>query len=162
TSYEVYLSTSKNSGYQKIKTVKAVSGKSVYSYTIQKWNGKALKKGKKYYIKIRAVNGTAQLSKQTTVKSVKCKKNGKLPVSIKGDQKNLSYQISVSLKKKTGYKKVGTITETGKKKYSTTISKCGSSKVKKGKKYYVRVLTTRDDGNYVYGPYSKVVTVKCK
>lgn len=161
TSYEVYLSTSKNSGYQKIKTVKAVSGKSVYSYTIQKWNGKALKKGKKYYIKIRAVNGTAQLSKQTTVKSVKCKKNGKLSISIKGNQKAVSYQVSVSLKK-TGYKKVVTIAETGKKKYTTTISKCGSSKVKKGKKYYVRVVTTKDDGNYVYGPYSKVVTVKCK
>ena len=46
--YEVYMSTSENSGYQKIKTAKAGSR----AVSITKFKGKKIKKGKKYYIRI--------------------------------------------------------------------------------------------------------------
>ncbi len=46
--YEVYMSTSENSGYQKIKTAKAGSR----TVSITKFKGKKIKKGKKYYIRI--------------------------------------------------------------------------------------------------------------
>lgn len=162
TSYEIYMSTSKNSGYQKIKTVKKTSSKAAYSYTIKTWKDKALKKNKKYYIKIRAVNGIEDLSETTTIKTVKCKKTGKLSVSFKSTPNAVSYRAMISLKKNKGYKKAFTLEDTGKKKYSKTIAKCGGSKVKKGKKYYVKVVTTVDNGDRVAGAYSSVSSIKCK
>jgi len=66
--YVIYRSTKKSSGYKAIKTVK--SGSTV------KYVNKKLKKGKKYYYKVRAyktVNGKKVYSSYSTVKSVKVK-----------------------------------------------------------------------------------------
>ncbi|MDY2726771.1 MAG: GH25 family lysozyme [Anaerostipes faecalis] len=65
TGYQVYMSTKKNSGYKRIKTV---SGK-YSSYT----KGK-LKKGKRYYFKVRSykkVGGKYYISSYSTVKTIK-------------------------------------------------------------------------------------------
>jgi hypothetical protein len=48
TSYTIYISKSEKSGYKKVETV---SSKKT-SYTVSKYNKKALKKGTTYYIKI--------------------------------------------------------------------------------------------------------------
>lgn len=56
TKYIVYMSTSENSGYQKIKT----AGANNRSVSLSKFKGKKIQRGKKYYIKIYAqakVNG---------------------------------------------------------------------------------------------------------
>lgn len=65
TGYQIYMSTKKNSGYKRIKTV---SGK-YSSYT----KGK-LKKGKRYYFKVRSykkVGGKYYISSYSTVKTIK-------------------------------------------------------------------------------------------
>ncbi len=68
TGYEVYMSTNKKSKYKRIKTIK--KNKTV-SYTTSK-----LKKGKKYYFKVRTyrtVNGKKVYSGYTSVKNIKVK-----------------------------------------------------------------------------------------
>ena len=68
TGYQIYRSTKKNSGYKKVATVKS----STTSKTISK-----LKKGKKYYFKVRAYtvsNGKKYYGEFSKVKSVKIKK----------------------------------------------------------------------------------------
>lgn len=65
TKYQVYMSTKKNSGYKRIKTVSSKS----FSYT----KGK-LKKGKRYYFKVRSykkVGGKNYYSSFSSVKSIK-------------------------------------------------------------------------------------------
>ena len=65
TKYNVYRSTSKNSGYKKVKTVKGTS-----------FTNKKLKKGKVYYFKVVAIKskkGITQYSADSAVKSIKCK-----------------------------------------------------------------------------------------
>ena len=49
--YQVYVSTKKNKGFKKVVTT------SKTSYTVKKLNKKALKVGKKYYVKVRGING---------------------------------------------------------------------------------------------------------
>lgn len=58
TGYTVYISTKKNSGYKKVKTL----GKKGTSITITKYNKKSLKKGKTYYVKVVA---QAKIGKKT-------------------------------------------------------------------------------------------------
>lgn len=68
TGYEIYMSTNKSKKYSKIKTI--TNGKTI-KYTKSK-----LKKGKKYYFKIRTyrtVNGKRIYSSYSSVKSVKVK-----------------------------------------------------------------------------------------
>ena len=68
TGYEIYMSTKKNSSYSKIKTVT--------SYKTVKYTKTGLKKGKKYYFKIRAyktVNGKKEYGSYSSAKSVKVK-----------------------------------------------------------------------------------------
>ena len=50
-SYTVYVSTKKNSGFKKVKTFK-VGKKSKYSTTIKKYGKKKIKGGSSYYVKI--------------------------------------------------------------------------------------------------------------
>ena len=51
--YEIYVSTSAKKNFKKAATVKS----SKRTYTVKKYNKKALKANKKYYFKVRAVNG---------------------------------------------------------------------------------------------------------
>ncbi len=66
--YEVYMSTSKNGKYSKVKTIK--NGKTV------KYTKSSLKKNKKYYFKIRTyrtINGQKVYSSYSSVKNIKVK-----------------------------------------------------------------------------------------
>ena len=68
--YVIYRSSKKNSGYKKIATVK--SNKKTYT------DSKKLKKGKKYYYKIKAykkVEGKKIYTQYSAIKSAKCKKS---------------------------------------------------------------------------------------
>jgi hypothetical protein len=70
--------------------------------------------------------------------------------------------VTVSRDKNKNYKTGFTIKDTGLKKYSERIKRCGSSKVRKNRKYYVKIATSVDTAKHTYGAYSKVQTVKCK
>ena len=91
--------------------------------------------------------------KATTIKSLK--KSGKKAVKI--TYKKVSgvsgYQIYMSTKKKSGYKKIVTLSS---KKSSYT-----KGKLKKGKKYYFKVRTMKKvSGKYRYSSFSKVRSIK--
>ncbi|MCQ2548326.1 MAG: hypothetical protein MJ145_04910, partial [Clostridia bacterium] len=75
TYYYVYRSTKKSSGYKKIGSVKYLS-KDTYTYT----NSTNLKKGTKYYYKVRGYyksDGVVVYTKYSTVKYATCKKTRK-------------------------------------------------------------------------------------
>lgn len=54
-----------------------------------------------------------------------------------------NYTVSISTKEKGGYKKVKTLSS---KSTSLTIRKCGKSKIKKNRTYYVKVVANLKDG----------------
>lgn len=96
---------------------------------------------------------TVSKPKATTIKSLK--KSGKKAVKI--TYKKVSgvsgYQIYMSTKKKSGYKKIATLSS---KKSSYT-----KGKLKKGKKYYFNVRTMKKvSGKYRYSSFSKVRSIK--
>ena len=96
---------------------------------------------------------TVSKPKATTIKSLK--KRGKKAVKI--TYKKVSgvsgYQIYMSTKKKSGYKKIVTLSS---KKSSYT-----KGKLKKGKKYYFKVRTMKKvSGKYRYSSFSKVRSIK--
>lgn len=91
--------------------------------------------------------------KAPTIKSLK--KSGKKAIKI--TYKKVSgvsgYQIYMSTKKKSGYKKIATLSS---KKSSYT-----KGKLKKGKKYYFKVRTMKKvSGKYRYSSFSKVRSIK--
>lgn len=73
--YQIYASTSKTRNFKRVATVSS----SKRSYTVRKLNKKALKASKKYYFKVRAVNG----SKKGKFSAVKSKKTLKKPAAVK-------------------------------------------------------------------------------
>ena len=96
---------------------------------------------------------TVSKPKATTIKSLK--KRGKKAVKI--TYKKVSgvsgYKIYMSTKKKSGYKKIATLSS---KKSSYT-----KGKLKKGKKYYFKVRTMKKvSGKYRYSSFSKVRSIK--
>lgn len=96
---------------------------------------------------------TVSNPKAPTIKSLK--KSGKKAVKI--TYKKVSgvsgYQIYMSTKKKSGYKKIATLSS---KKSSYT-----KGKLKKGKKYYFKVRTMKKvSGKYRYSSFSKVRSIK--
>ena len=96
---------------------------------------------------------TVSNPKAPTIKSLK--KRGKKAVKI--TYKKVSgvsgYQIYMSTKKKSGYKKIATLSS---KKSSYT-----KGKLKKGKKYYFKVRTMKKvSGKYRYSSFSKVRSIK--
>lgn len=96
---------------------------------------------------------TVSKPKATTIKSLK--KSGKKAVKI--TYKKVSgvsgYQIYMSTKKKSGYKKIATLSA---KKSSYT-----KGKLKKGKKYYFKVRTMKKvSGKYRYSSFSQVRLIK--
>ena len=155
--YQVYRSTSKNSGYSRIATV---SGKSLKNVN--------LKTGKTYYYKVRAyakINDTDVCSKYSAVKSVKMSlgkvsslklETGKAKVTVKWSKvKGASgYKIYRSTKKSSGFKCVKTL------KSGSTV-KYVNKNLKKGQDYYYKVKAYRTvDGKKVYGAYSSVKKVR--
>ena len=73
--YEVYVSAKAKKGFKKAATV----SKSTKSYTVTKYNKKALKAGTKYYFKVRAVNG----KKKGAFSKVKAVKTKAKPAAVK-------------------------------------------------------------------------------
>ncbi len=155
--YEVYRSTSKNSGFKKTASVTKTSAAD-----------SSLKTGKTYYYKVRAyakINGNDVYSKYSAVRSVKTSlgktgklslRTGKAKVTVTyGKVKGASgYQIYRSTKKSGGFKCVKTI------KSGSTV-KFVNKNLKKGKNYYYKVRAYRTvDGKKVYGAYSSVKKVR--
>ena len=83
----------------------------------------------------------------------------KMTIKWKKDKKSNGYQIKYSAKKKgTELVKPKTITLKGKNKTKKTIAK-----LKKGKRYYVRVLPFKKyKGTRYYGVMSPIISVKVK
>ncbi len=155
--YEVYRSTSKNSGFRKTASVTKTSAAD-----------SSLKTGNTYYYKVRAyasINGKDVYSKYSAVRSVKtslgktgklCLKTGKAKVTVTyGKVKGANgYQIYRSTKKSGGFKCVKTI------KSGNTV-KFVNKNLKKGQNYYYKVRAYRTvDGKKVYGAYSSVKKVR--
>ena len=67
--YQIYVSTNAKKNFKRAATVKA----SARSYTVKKYNKKALKANKKYYFKVRAINGKkkGKFSKTVSKKTLK-------------------------------------------------------------------------------------------
>ena len=155
--YQVYRSTSKNSGYKKISTTAKVS-----------LTDAKLKTGKTYYYKVRGyakIKDTDVYSKYSAVKSVKMSlgkvsslklETGKARVTASWSKVNgaSGYKIYRSTKKSGGFKCVKTV-----KKGSTV--KYVNKNLKKGQNYYYKVKAYRTvDGKKVYGAYSSVKKVR--
>ena len=98
--YEVYVSTKSKKGFKKAATLSS----SARSYTVKKYNKKALKAYTKYYVKIRAVNGKKKGSFSTT-KYVKTKKK---PAAVKTNTVYVTPQWlnSALAGQQSGYSKV--------------------------------------------------------
>lgn len=155
-SYEIYRSTKKNNGYKKIATV------STNSYTDKK-----LKAGTTYYYKVCAVKTvsgkTYNSSDSSILKAVT--KPSKAKVTLKAGK----IQIKISWKKVTGAEKYEVYLATSKKgKYkkliTTNETKYTKKKLKKGKKYYIKVRSyiTDGSGQKYYSAYSSIKSVKVK
>jgi len=95
--------------------------------------------GQKYYS---AWSNTCYCFTQPRVKSVKAS-NGKLQIKWQKITGATGYDIYVSTKPTTGYKKVKSV---GKSKSSVTIKKFKGKKIKSSKKYYVYVASKKKVG----------------
>ena len=157
TAYEIWISTKKNGGYLKAATVKKSGSKKTYSYTVKKLDDSKLKKGKTYYVKVRAVNVKSKLTKKTINQTVKSKRNRRLYVTVKSVKNAVSYTVKASTKKKSGYKTIFKFDEIGKKKYTKYIKH-----QKRNTKYYIKVEVKVESGKRQEGAYSSAAKVKCK
>ncbi len=149
TSYNVYRSTKKDSGYALVGT----SAKTSYT-------DKKVKAGKTYYYKVTAGNsGLSECAKVTLMKAPKVtakSSKGKVVLSWKKDNSADGYKVYMSNKKKGKYKVKATLK--GKKKIKSTIKK-----LKKGKTYYFKVRAYSKSGKKnVLGQFSSVKKIKVK
>ncbi len=154
--YYIYRSTSKDTGYKKIKTI--TKGGTV-SFT-----NKKLTAGKTYYYRVvayrtykgsKGIGQYAAITAGTKTKAPKITLKKASKTSIKVTAKKVTgasgYQIYYSTKKSSGYKKA----YTGSKKTYTKKS------LKKGKKYYVKVRAYKTiGGKKYYSSYSSVKSIK--
>ena len=98
--YEIWVSTNSKTKFKKAATV----GSSKRTYTVKKYNKKYLKANKKYYFKVRAVNGSKK-GKFSKVKAVKTKKK---PADVKQNKVYVTPQWleSAMAGQQKGYEKV--------------------------------------------------------
>lgn len=158
--YVIYRAEGKGA-YKKIVTI---TKNSTLSYT-----NKSLKTGTTYSYKVAAygtVGGKTVTGGFSSVKSVKPVLK-KTSVTLKAGKKQAvvkwkkvagasGYQVQRSIKKKSGYKTVKTVTKGSTVKYT-------NKKLKKGKRYYYRVRAYRKvSGKKIYSSYSAVKSVKVK
>ena len=149
--YQVYRATSKNGKYKCVKTT-----------TSRSYINKSLTTGKKYYYKVRAVNGskkgsfstkkyaTPTLKKVSSVKAVKSSYNS-IKVSWGKVSGATGYQVYRATSKSGKYSKVG----------STKYTNLTNTKLTVGKTYYYKVRPYRVvSGSYKYGVYSSIVSAK--
>lgn len=151
--YQVYRAASKNGKYKLVKTT-----------TSRSYINKQLTTGKKYYYKVRGVNGSKKgrfSSKKYAVPKLK-KTNG---VKVTSSDHN---SISISWNKVNGAKgyqvyRAGSKTGTYKKVKSTTVSNFTNTGLTVGKTYYYKVRAYRIvNGKYKYGALSSTVSERCE
>lgn len=112
-----------------------------------------------YKAATKTINIKVNKPKKATLSKVESKKSGQLKISWKKDAKAAGYKVIYSTDKKFKNKKV---TKTVTVKKNKTVSKT-IKKLKKGKKYYVKVCSYAKIGKKeVLGSYSKVKSVKIK
>ncbi len=156
-SYDIYRSTKAKSGYKKIANTKSAS-----------YVDKKVSAAKTYYYKVLVRAKKAECNSKLSTKYAKVKvlaapkaklkasKGRKVTVSWKKIKGAKGYVVYASSKKSKGFKAVKTLKKV--KSVKTTIRA-----KKKVKKLYVKVRSYYMEGkNKVYGPYSKVVSVKVK
>jgi len=154
--YEVYRSTKAAGGYVKLNTT-----------TSNSYTDKKAAVGKTYYYKVVTVGNSTitnsvqssaakvSLLKKPAVKLVSAKKK-QVKVSWKKIGGAAGYEVYVSTKKNSGFKKKATPAKAN--KVSSIVKKLNS-----GKKYYFRVRAYRKvEGKKVYGAYSKVESIYVK
>ena len=159
--YELYRSTKKKSGYKLIATLKprklTLTEDGLYTYTDEERTS-----GTSYYYKIRTTIGS---SKSYFTKYDEGKQNIDAPTNLKVSSKKktsfkvkwskvshaTSYRVYYSTKKNGKYKRAT--------KKSTTKTSYTIKKLKKGKTYYIKVLSYRKGKP---GKYSKILKVKTK
>lgn len=159
--YELYRSTKKKSGYKKIATLKprklTLTEDGLYTYTDE---GRT--SGTSYYYKIRATIGS---SKSDFTKYDEGKPNIDAPTNLKvSSKKKTSIKVKWSkVSHATSYRVYYATKKNGKYKRATNKSTSKTSytikKLKKGKTYYIKVLSYR---NGKPGKYSKILKVKTK
>lgn len=160
TSYKIYRSTKKSSGYSSIKTLKVkdlnLNDDGLYTYKDTDRTS-----GKMYYYKIKAFSGSTDSNYTSwdeakpnidAPASVKVKKKSRTSVHVSWKKVNhaTSYRVYYATSKNGHYKRAG-IT----KKNSFTIKRLS----KKRKTYYIKVLSYRKD---LPGRYSKIITKKMR
>ncbi|MBD5545288.1 MAG: hypothetical protein HDR01_13905 [Lachnospiraceae bacterium] len=157
---------------------KVYTGKAIKPLPVLTYNGTTLKKGTDYTLtyKNNTKTGKATITvkgkgkfkgtktvnfyivpKKLSIKTLKALGNKKLKLTWKRNKTASGYQIQLALDKKftKGVKTVNI-------KKNTTISKT-ISKLKKGKRYYVRIRAYKTvSGKKYYGKYSSVKSVKIK
>ena len=153
--YEIQRSVYKNSGYEVVATKEGADTLSFKN---------TVKTGKKYYYRVRPyeiVNGVKSYGPYSLV-TAKTKPNKVKTLKIKAKSKNavlkwsktngaVKYKIYRSTKKGSGYKLVKTL-KSSKRTWTDT-------KVKKGKRYYYKVVAI---ANGTSGKASKIKSVKIK
>lgn len=159
--YELYRSTKKKSGYKKIDTLKprklSLTEDGLYTYTDDDKVS-----GQMYYYKIRAFRGN---TKSSYSKVDEAKPNIAAPTNLKATSiKKNSVKIKWSkAKHATTYRVYYATKENGKYKRATNVSTKKTSytikKLKKGKTYYIKVLSYKGSKP---GRYSTIIKVKTK
>lgn len=132
--------------YTNAGTIAGIKGNVDLNYKIGNWTYAGYTAPKK-------VVSTPSKPKSTTIKSLK--KSGKKAIKI--TYKKVSgvsgYEIYMSTKKNSGFKKIATISS--RKSFYT------KGKLKKGKRYYFKMRTRKKvSGKYIYSSFSKVRSIK--
>lgn len=152
--YDVYNSTTKKHYYTtatsyKISGLKPGKANNIY---IRKYKDIS---GERFYGPWSSVLKTSTRPVDASVKAVSSKSSGKLNVSWKKTKGSTGYQIQVSTSKK--------FTKSTRKTVNVSASKTSYtfSKLKKGKKFYVRIRSFAKNSNgTTYGYWSKAKTKK--
>ncbi len=139
-------------------TIKKLKAGKKYSYKVR---GYAKENGEKYYGEWKTIE-TSTLPKSTTLSSVKSDKKKTLTVKWKKQTAATGYQVQYSTNSK--FKKSASKTVTIKKNKQTSSK---ISKLKSGKKYYVKVRTYKTlkingKSTKVYSAWSSVKSAKVK
>lgn len=155
--YDIYRSTKAKAGYKKIGSSKGLS-----------FTDRKVQKAKTYYYKVVAkaekesynssLSGKYGKVKVLACPSVKAKaeKARKITVSWKKVSGAKGYVVYTSTKKTKGYKAAKTVNKSKAGRVTLKVSK-------KARKQYIKVRAfCKVNGCKVYGPYSKVITVKVK
>ncbi len=162
TGYELYRYNSSTKKYEKIKTTSSTKYKTsgLKSGTTYKYKVRAYikKNGTTHYGAFSSVLSAGTKPAKTTLSSVKSAKPAQLTVTWKTVKGSSGYQVFCSTSKKFTSKTTKKVTVKKQSSKKTTVKK-----LKKGKKYYIRVRAYKTvGGKNLYGAYSAVKSAKVK